>query len=79
MADTNNLMGKIFPCVKIKDIYHITVNSNTCLCGKKWTYGSVNMNSRLVITNPIKWKEWEEITCDVCKQALISKENVKKG
>lgn len=64
--------GIDFPCTKINGIYHVTKDSSSCLCGKKWTYGGMSMNNKIIVSNPIMWKEFDEITCESCRQALTN-------
>lgn len=57
-----------YPCVKIEGVYHITTSSRTCLCGKEYKYGGVNMNSRTVITSPLRWIPFRQVTCEECRK-----------
>ena len=59
-----------YPCVKIKGVYHVTINAKECLCGETYRYGSVNMHNKIIVTNNLLWKEIDEITCPVCRQRL---------
>lgn len=57
-----------YPCVRLKGKYHITINSNTCLCGEEYQYGTMNMNNKYIVTKPLHWLTLDEITCCKCKE-----------
>lgn len=61
-----------YPCVKIGKQYHITTNSNTCLCGVHYQYGTMNMNNDFVVTKNLRWLSFDEITCCKCKEAYLT-------
>ena len=73
MVKQKNTYKLDYPCVNLGEQYHITKNSDTCLCGINYQYGAINMNNNFVVTKNLRWLSFDEITCK-CKEVCLTGE-----
>jgi hypothetical protein len=48
---------------------HITISATECLCGYKWSYGTIDRNGE---SNNITWRNIESVTCEKCKELHLA-------
>lgn len=57
------------PTCTLGKIKHITKSASECLCGAKWSYGTINRQGK---SFNITFRSLESVTCEKCKEIYES-------